>query len=244
MRLIAGKFISANSPVHSLSPLAKVFSVLILTFCVIFSANVADYLFISLILANLMLLSRVNVVAYLSGLKSVAFLIIFAVVIQLVYSGILPAIESTVRITLILLLAEVLTFTTRPVDLAHSLEDMLRIFKVSLKTRQELSMIMMIAVRFTPVMLEEVDRITKAQIARGAKIDSGRIWDRMKALVSITVPLMASAVRKAEEIALAMEVRRFHPGVKRTRYRIYGWGKGEWAMVTISMISLVLILMI
>ncbi len=242
MRQVIGKFVSKRSPIHKLSPISKVLSILFLTIGVIVSSNYLDYLILSLMLLVMVPLSKISFSTYLKGLKSIMFLITFAIVIQLLYSGVMPAVESTIRIVLILMFAEVLTFTTRPTDLASSIEDFLKIFGTPLKTRQELSMIMMIAMRFAPVMVEEVDRITKSQIARGAKIDSGRIWERMKSLVSITVPLMASAVRKSEEIALAMEVRRFKPGVPRSRYRSYSWGIGEWILTTSSLILIVLVL--
>ncbi len=241
MRLVVGRFIPGNSIIHRSSPVSKILSVLIFTISVILSSNYRDYLFLSIILIVILLLSKIKTSLYLKGLKNIIFLIAFAVIIQLIYSGIMPAIESTVRIVLILLFAEILTFTTRPIDLAHSLEDILKIFGTPLKTRQELSMIMMIAIRFAPVMLEEVDRITKSQMARGAKIDSGKLWDRMKSLISITVPLMASAVRKSEEIALAMEVRRFKPGNPRSRYRVYSWGIKEWALIISAALSIVIV---
>ncbi len=241
MKLVIGKFISKKSPIHKLSPISKVLSVLFLTIGVIVSSNYLDYLILSSVLAALVPLSKIRFSTYIRGLKGIMFLVAFAVVIQLLYSGIMPAVESTIRIVLILLFAEVLTFTTRPTDLAGSIEDFLKILGTPLKTRQELSMIMMIAMRFAPVMVDEVDRITKSQIARGAKIDSGGIWERMKSLVSITVPLMASAVRKSEEIALAMEVRRFKPGLPRSRYRSYSWGIGEWILTMSSLISMVIV---
>ena len=241
MRLVVGKFVPGNSILHRSSPVSKIISVFLLTIGVILSSGYKDYILLSVFLAVLIYLSKIKITIYLKGLKSIAFLIAFAVIIQLIYSGIVPAVESTVRIVLILLFAEVLTFTTRPIDLAHSFEDILKIFGAPLKTRQELSMIMMIAIRFAPVMIEEVDRITKSQMARGAKIDTGRLWDRMKSLVSITVPLMASAVRKSEEIALAMEVRRFRPGNPRSRYRIYFWGTTEWILTISSILSVLIV---
>ena len=243
MRLVVGKFVPGNSVVHNLSPISKILSTLLLTIGVILSSDYHDYLLLSFVLTVLVLLSRIKLPIYLKGLKNIAFLIAFAVIIQLIYSGVMAAVESTTRVVLILLFAEVLTFTTRPIELAHSFEDILKIFGTPLKTRQELSMIMMIAIRFAPVMLEEVDRITKSQMARGAKIDTGSVWDRMKSLVSITVPLMASAVRKSEEIALAMEVRRFRPGNPRSRYRVYPWGIREWLVVISSLISILIVMM-
>lgn len=117
----------------------------------------------------------------------------------------------------------------------------MKIFGVKRRARQELSMVMTIAVRFAPVMLEEIDRISKAQISRGAKIDSGGIFQRIKALVSITIPLMASAVRKAEEIATAMEARRFDPSAERVRLIKYDWGKKENLVLLLSLLTLFLV---
>ena len=241
MKLTVGRFIPASSPIHSLNPTSKALAVLVLTIGVIVSSGVFDYIVLFTALFVLMLSSRINLFVYLKGLKSIWMLIAFAVVVQLIYSGVWAAIESAVRISLILLFAEVLTFTTRPSDLASSLEDILRFFGVPLKSRQEFGMMMAIAMRFAPIMLSEVDRIVKAQISRGARIDSGRVWERMKSLVSITVPLMASAVRKAEEVAIALEARRFRPGVRRTRYRVYPWRVSEILIIDSALFTMILI---
>ena len=241
MKVVIGRYIHASSLVHSLNPSAKLLISIILVISVILSSSPLDYSIVSIVVFTLVLSSGINPLIYLKGIKSIWMLIAFAVIVQLIYSNPLAAAESFIRLVLILISAEILTFTTKPTDLAHSFEDVMKIFGVKRKARQELSMVMTIAVRFAPVMLEEIDRISKAQISRGAKIDSGGIFQRIKALVSITIPLMASAVRKAEEIATAMEARRFDPSAERVRFVQYDWGKKENLVLLLSILTLFLV---
>jgi energy-coupling factor transport system permease protein len=244
MRIVAGRYIPSNSLLHTLNATAKFLTSFILIVAVILSDDLIDYVLIGIFAILLMLLSRVNILTYLKGIKSIWLLIAFALVIQLIYSGVFSALESMGRIILILILAEVLTFTTRPIDIAHTFEDVMKISGISLRTRQELSMVMMIALRFAPVMLEEIDRIIKAQVSRGAKIDTGKPWERIKSLVSVTVPLMVSAVRKAEEVALAMEVRRFDPSRERSRYKTHPWRKHDLLLLITSAFTITTVILI
>ena len=244
MKVVIGRYIHASSMVHSLNPSAKLLISITLVISVILSDSPLDYSIVSIVVFFLVLSSGINPLMYLKGIKSIWMILTFAVIVQLIYSNILAAVESLVRLVLILISAEVLTFTTRPTDLAHSFEDVMKIFGVNRRTRQELSMVMTIAVRFAPVMLEEIERISKAQISRGAKIDSGGIFQRVKALTSITIPLMASAVRKAEEIATAMEARRFDPSAERVRFVQYDWGKKESLFLLLSVLTPFLVILL
>ena len=236
MRPIVGKYIPKDSFIHSLDPRCKLLCLLLISTEVILVNSNLHYILPFLIIFYGMLASKVKISTYLKGLKSILFLLIFAAAVQLFYEGINGAVFIFLRLSLILLAAEVFTFTTSPTQIARSMEFLLRIFGFSRKYAQEFSMIMMIAIRFAPIMLEEAQRITKAQIARGAPINSGKLFQRIKALTAIIVPLMVSAIRKAEELSLAMEARRYRPGTKRTNYKKNRW-KNSDTMVIFAVVS-------
>jgi len=244
MKPIVGKYIPKDSFIHSLDPRCKLLCLLLISVEVILVNNNLYYILPFLIIFYGILASRVKISTYLKGLKSILFLLIFAAAIQLFCEGVNGAIFIFLRLSLILLAAEVFTFTTSPTQIARSMEFLLRIFGFSRKSAQEFSIIMMIAIRFAPIMMEEAQRITKAQIARGAPINSGKLFQRMKALTAIIVPLMVSAIRKAEELSLAMEARRYRPGIKRTNYKRNKWRTSDTLIISVVVSSLIALVLL
>ncbi len=242
MRPVVGKYIPKDSSIHNLDPRCKLLCLLLISTEIILVRSNIYYILPFLIIFYGILASKIRISTYLKGLKSILFLLIFAAAVQLFYEGIDGAIFIFLRLSLILLAAEVFTFTTSPTQIARSMEFLLRIFGFSRRYAQEFSMIMMIAIRFAPIMIEEAQRITKAQIARGAPIDSGKLFQRIKALTAIIVPLMVSAIRKAEELSLAMEARRYRPGIKRTNYKRNKWRIPDTLVLSIVALSLPVLL--
>ena len=223
MRISIGRYIPGNSVLHSMDPRQKIISSVLIVVSVLLCGRIFEYVFPGLFLIYSISASRIGLGAYLKGVKSIWLILAFAVLIQLISYGIADAIFIGLRLLIIMLAGEVLTYTTRPTNLASSMEDVMRWMGFSRRFSQEFSTVMGIALRFAPVMLDEADRIVKAQISRGAPIDSGRVLERLKALSSVVIPLMSSAVRKSEELAIAMEARRYIPGSRRTRYRQPEW---------------------
>ena len=244
MRPIVGKYIPKKSLIHSLDPRCKLLCLLLISTEVILVKSNLFYILPFAVVSFGMIYSKIKISTYLKGLKSILFLLIFAAVVQLFYGGISSAFFIFLRLSLILIAAEIFTFTTSPTQITKSMEFLLRIFGFSRKSAQEFSMIMTIAIRFAPIMMEEAQRITKAQIARGAPIESGKLFQRIKALTAIIVPLMISAIRKAEELSLAMEARRYRPGVKRTNYKRNKWQIPDTVTITISAGSLIALLLL
>ncbi len=244
MNPVIGRYVPAESVIHSLDPRCKLVCLVAVTSAVLFVKGISGYLIPGIFIATAMVLSRVNLLTYLKGIKSIIFLVIFAAAFQYFYAGIYGAIYIFLRLFLVLLAAEVFTFTTQPTVIAFALEDILRVFGVPKAKAQEFSMIMSIALRFAPIMVEEAQRIMKAQISRGAPIDCGKISDRIKALSSVTIPLMASAIRKAEELSLAMEARMYVPGMPRSRYRQMVWQLKDTAALAAAATVLTLTILI
>jgi energy-coupling factor transport system permease protein len=183
-------------------------------------------------------LSKVPVGFILKGLKPVFLLIVFAFVINiflttgttdpLIHLGIIKiypegierAFFMAIRLVLLIVGTSLLTLTTSPIELTDGIEYLLNPFKRIGLPAHELAMMMTIALRFIPTLLEETDKIMKAQMARGADFESGNLMNRAKALIPLLVPLFISAFRRADELAMAMEARCYKGGEGRTRMKV------------------------
>ncbi len=243
MKISIGRYIPSDSIVHSMDPRQKIVSTLIIVISILLCENLFEYVIPITLIALMIIESGISFSNYLKGLKGIAFIIVFAVVVQLLSYGVVDAIYIFFRLFLILLAGEVLSFTTSPTSISHAMEDIARIFGFSKKSSRELSMVMSIALRFAPILIDEAERIAKAQISRGAPLDSKKITDRMKALVSIVVPLMSSSVRKAEELAIAMKVRGFDPSKERTRYVELRWSAIDSVQLIFSIFAFILVVL-
>ena len=219
-----GQFFPGDSAVHRLDPRVKI--VLTIAFIVLlFVANTpASYALILLFLAAVIGISRISPKLVVRGLKPILFIIIFTAVLNLFYTpgeyiwqwgvlhiskeGIRTAILMVVRLMLLIVATSMLTYTTSPIQLTDGLERLLAPLKKLHVPVHELSMMMSIALRFIPTLIEETEKIISAQKARGADFDSGNLIQRAKAMIPILVPLFISAFRRADELATAMECRR------------------------------------
>lgn len=181
-------------------------------------------------------ISRVSVKALFKGLKPVLFIIAFTAVLNLFYTpgreiwhfwifrmtieGVRAAVTMMLRITLLIMGTFLLTYTTSPIRLTDGLENLLNPLKAIRLPVHELAMMMSIALRFIPTLIEETDKIMSAQKARGADFETGSLMQRAKALVPLLVPLFVSAFRRADELATAMECRCYHGGDGRTKLNV------------------------
>ncbi len=231
-----GQYYPAESPLHRLDPRVK----LVLTvglIVVIFLARVAvSLLLVTALLLAVTLLSRIPLRLTLKSLKPVLPLLILTAVINLFYAsggrvvlqvwkltittgGLLTAGYMALRICLLILGSSLLTYTTTPTDLTDALERLLSPLKAVRLDVHSLAMMMTIALRFIPTLIEETEKITAAQKARGADLESGSLLRRVRALIPILIPLLISAFRRAAELADAMECRCYHGGEGRTRLK-------------------------
>jgi energy-coupling factor transport system permease protein len=152
--------------------------------------------------------------------------------------GLNQAIFTACRLILLIAVSSLLTLTTTPISLTDGMESMLGPFKRIGLPAHELSMMMTIALRFIPTLLDETDKIMKAQISRGADFSSGNLIKKSKALVPLLVPLFISAFKRAEELALAMEARGYHGGEGRTRMKVLKMEFLDWASFVLVLIFL------
>ena len=228
-----GQYFPGNTLAHRLDPRTKL-TVTVLYIVALFSAH-SVYAYAALILTLLVSVrvSRVGAKALLRGLKPVLFIIAFTAILNLFYTpgvelvhfwifritveGVRTAVTMMARITLLIMGTFLLTYTTSPIHLTDGLESLLGPLKKLRLPVHELAMMMSIALRFIPTLIEETDKLMSAQKARGADFESGSIFQRAKALVPLLVPLFVSAFRRADELATAMECRCYHGGDGRTK---------------------------
>ncbi len=147
--------------------------------------------------------------------------------------GILIAIKMCIRLVLLVIGSSILTLTTTPIQLTDAIEYILRPFKKIGVPAHEIAMMMTIALRFIPTLLDETDKIMKAQQARGADFDSGNLLQRAKSLIPILVPLFISAFRRADELAMAMEARCYHGDENRTRMNVMVLKQSDYKAIVI-----------
>lgn len=231
-----GQYIPGDSVLHRADPRTKIIlsvAFMVMTFLVnsfwTFSALTAFTLVVVLI-------SGVPMKYTLRGLKPLLFIIIFTAVVNIfttsgtpisntapfkyiTYEGIILAVKLAVRLALIIISGSLLTFTTTPILLTDGIEKLLSPLKKIGVPAHELAMMMSIALRFIPTLLEETDKIMKAQAARGADFDTGNLVQRARSFIPVLVPLFVSAFRRADELATAMEARCYRGGAGRTRMR-------------------------
>jgi len=238
LKLTIGKYIPKNSPIHNLDPRAKMISVLFQVTSVMLVKNLSGYIIPVAFFVLFMALSRIKPVVYLRSLKSMWFLIVFAVVVQYFIGGISSSLYIGLRLSLIFLFATMFTYTTPPLLTARGIVDILKYLGVKDEQREDFGMMLAISIRFIPILLDEADRIIKAQISRGAKYSEKGLRNKLSAITSIIIPLLVSSLRKAEELSLALQARKY--GItKRTHYYTLNWSRRD-AVYLIANVGLLL----
>jgi energy-coupling factor transport system permease protein len=246
-----GQYIPGESIIHRADPRTKI--VLSIAFMAVIFIIDSFWTFAAMTLFTIMtvLISGVPIKYTLRGLKPLLFIIIFTAVINIfttggtpisqtipfkyiTYEGIVLALKLAVRLALIIISGSLLTFTTTPILLTDGIESLLSPFKRIGLPAHELAMMMSIALRFIPTLLEETDKIMKAQAARGADFDTGNLMQRAKSFVPVLVPLFVSAFRRADELATAMEARCYRGGTGRTRLRQLAFTQADTWVWTVT----------
>lgn len=240
-----GTIFSGGGPFwHRADPRTKILLVFALIIAIFVCSNPASLLLLALFIFGMVYLARLSLRMVLRGLKPLLFIIIFTAVLNLFMtpggktlwkfamltitsSGVSRAVLIVVRLILLIVGASLLTYTTSPIQLTDGLEKLLSPLKKVHAPIHELAMMMSLALRFIPTLVEETDKIMSAQRARGADFDSGGLMHRVKALVPILVPLFVSAFRRADELATAMECRLYRGDIGRTRMRQLKFGKAD-----------------
>ena len=230
-----GQYYQTDSVIHRLDPRVKLGGTLLYIISLFFFHNYIAYLIAALFLAIVIRLSHVPFRFMIKGMKAIVFLLLITVAFNLFLTpgealvtfwklkitkeGLEMAATMAVRLTLLIIGSSVMTLTTTPNNLTDGMEKGMRPLKLFKVPVHEVAMMMSIALRFIPILLEETDKIMKAQIARGADFESGNLIRRAKALVPLLVPLFISAFRRANDLALAMEARCYRGGDGRTKMK-------------------------
>lgn len=230
-----GQYYQSDSVIHRLDPRVKLLGTVAFVVSLFLSDYFLGYLVAILFLAICVELSTVPFKFIVKGMKTIVFLLIITVVCNLLFTagttvvsfckvtitveGIRMALMMALRLSLLILGSSIMTLTTTPNNLTDGMESVMSPLKKIKVPVHEISMMMSIALRFIPILLEETDKIMKAQIARGADFESGGLIKRAKAMVPLLVPLFISAFRRANDLALAMEARCYRGGEHRTKMK-------------------------
>lgn len=228
-----GQYYPGESIIHKLDARTKLIGSVVYITELFLVNNFKGFLLVGLALAAMIALSRVPVSFMVRGLKVIFLIVLFTFLINvflldgrilwqwhfltITYEGLYRALFMALRLILLILGTSMLTLCTKPTELTDGLEKLLRPLSRVGVPSHEIALMMTIALRFIPVLLEETDRIMKAQQSRGADFESGNLFQRGKSLIPILIPLFVSSFRIARDLALAMEARCYHGGAGRTR---------------------------
>ena len=255
-----GQYFPGNSLAHRLDPRTKLILTVLYIVILFCAKGFVSYGVVALLLLTGVKVSGVAPRALVRGLKPILFIICFTAVLNLFYTpgealasfwiftitkeGLVTAFFMVLRITMLIMGTFLLTYTTSPIALTDGMEALLGPLKRLKVPVHELSMIMSIALRFIPTLIEETDKIMSAQKARGADFESGNLLQRARALVPILVPLFISAFRRADELAVAMECRCYHGGEGRTKLHVLRYQLRDYLVLAAygAVLAVVLIL--
>lgn len=256
-----GQYYPIESPIHRLDPRTKLAGTLIFIVALFVAQGLVAYLIATAFLASVIRVSKVPLSYMVRGLRSIVILLLFSVVFNIFFiqdgtmlihvgfitittGGLIQAAFMAVRLVYLIIGSTLMTLTTTPNDLTDGLEKSLGFLKKIHVPVHEIAMIMSIALRFIPILVEETDKIMKAQMARGADFESGNLIQRAKAMVPLLVPLFISAFRRASDLAMAMEARCYHGGEGRTKMKPLRYERADKAAygVLLAFLALMVVL--
>lgn len=253
-----GQYYQTDSILHRMDPRVKLVGTIVYIISLFIYRNITAYVLALFFLVAVIKLSNVPFRFIVRGIKAIIFLLIITAVfnvfltpgdplieiwkIKITKQGIISAFYISVRLIFLIIGSSLMTLTTTPNNLTDGMEKLmkpLRIFKVPV---HEVAMMMSIALRFIPILMEETDKIMKAQMARGADFESGKLMQRIKALVPILVPLFISAFRRANDLAMAMEARCYQGGAGRTKMKPLHYRKRDFAAYAVLLVYLAIVI--
>lgn len=239
-----GQYYPVDSPIHRLDPRIKLFGTMIYIISLFIANNIIGYLIGALFLGIIIGTSKVPLKFILKGLRPIIFILLFSVTFNVFLTsgehelfrwgifvvsveGIIRAAHMAVRLVMLIIGSSLMTYTTTPNQLTDGLEKSLGFLKKISVPVHEIAMMMSIALRFIPILIEETDKIMKAQMARGADFDTGNIIQKVKSMVPLLIPLFVSAFRRASDLAMAMEARCYNGGDGRTKMKPLVYSKAD-----------------
>ena len=256
-----GQYFPGTTLAHKLDPRTKILLVTLYIVALFCAKGIVTYGILALCLAVCVKISKVGLKALVKGLKPVLFIIVFTGILNLFFTpgdhyvfelgfirisnvGLHNAIFMVVRIMLLIMGTFLMTYTTSPISLTDGLERLLGGLKKVHVPVHELAMMMSIALRFIPTLIEETDKIMCAQRARGADFDSGNLIQKAKAMIPILVPLFISAFRRADELATAMECRCYHGGEGRTKLHVLKYESRDYVALVLGVLVLAAVIVL
>src|SRR5690625_4986262 len=234
--VIIGQYVPGDSFIHKLDPRTKIITIFFYVIIVFFANNAWSYGLLTLFVLLAIIITRIPLRFILKGLTPIWFLIFFTFLLHLfltkegpvvfewgIFSfylgGIIQGAIISLRFLLLILMTSLLTLTTTPIEITDAIEALLNPLKKVKFPVHELALMMSISLRFIPTLMQETDKISKAQASRGVDFRTGKFKERIKAIIPLLVPLFVSAFKRAEELAMAMEARGYKGGEGRTKLR-------------------------
>ncbi len=256
-----GQFYPVDSKIHNLDPRIKIVSLIIFILTLFTTDSILCYGLAFFFLALITKLSNVPIKLVLKSLKSIMFLLCFTFILNICFSttgtpfftfgiiriswaGIFFATKLAIRLAIVIVASSMLTLTTSPIKLTDGIEYLLKPLKIFKFPAHDVAMMMTIALRFIPTLVEELDKIMKAQKARGAQFDNGSIIKRAKSLIPVLVPLFVCSFRRADELAMAMEARCYRGDIGRTRMKELKLSKQDYLAFSLMVIVCLFIFVI
>ena len=250
-----GRYIPYDTIIHKLDPRTKIITMILLLVCVFLPIGYIGFAALLLLVFILLKVAKVKISSIYKSLKPMWFMMVFILVINmfLIQEGdvlfvlfnrpfytkaFTQTLMIIIRLVLMISVTTVLTATTKPLDLTYGLEFFMTPLKVIKFPAHEIAMTISIALRFIPTILEETQKIIKAQASRGVDLQEGKLKEKISAIISLIIPLFISAFQRSEELANAMEARGYNPSGKRTRYRTLKFSSKDIFSLLISILIL------
>lgn len=247
-KLIFGRYITGDSFIHKLDPRTKLVGVISFILIIFLANNWLTYLMLTLFVLLAIKLSEINPRFFIRGVRPLIWLILFTVILQILFTsgetiffrlgplvvsqeGLINGAFIFMRFVLIIFMSTLLTLTTMPLSLTDAIEYLLRPFEIVKMPVHEIALMLSIALRFVPTLMDETEKIMNAQRARGIDFGEGNIYQQMKSIVPLLIPLFVSSFNRAEELATAMEARGYKGGEGRTKYRQLAWESRDTGIV-------------
>lgn len=258
MNITIGRYIANDTYFHKLDPRFKIMAMLLSLIMIFFPAGYLGYGILFVILSVCLHIAQLSFKMIVKSLKPLFMMFIFLFVVNMFYlkDGILlfsfmgfevysQAFTSTfyivVRLTLMIMITTILTSTTKPLDMTLAIEELLKPFKRFGVPSHIIAMLISIALRFIPDLIDETNRIMRAQESRGVDIKNGKLMEKVRAILSLIIPLIISAFQRAEDLANAMEARGYSPNGERTRYRQLHATTRDWVFISLNVILMVIL---
>ncbi|MGM9988991.1 MAG: energy-coupling factor transporter transmembrane component T family protein [Bacillaceae bacterium] len=256
-----GRYIPAQSYIHAMDARSKLVFVFAFIISIFLANNVWTYTALTVFVIGILFLSKISMRYILSSFKPILWILLFTFVLQIftnktgnllvkflwfeIYDGgIIQAIFMSIRFFLLIGVTTLLTLTTTPIEITDGIERLFHPLKKLKIPVHEVALMLSISLRFIPTLIEETDKIAKAQMARGVDFSTGPLKERIKSIVALLVPLFVNSFKRAEDLAVAMESRGYRGGVGRTKYRQSKWGyKDTLALFTLGAIIGLLLLL-